>query len=61
MQITIDKKRCPQNHSCPAIQVCPVYAIRQYGFDVPTIDREKCTKCKKCVNYCPKGAILAEE
>ncbi|WP_083824206.1 4Fe-4S binding protein [Desulfosporosinus sp. OT] len=59
MQISVDKKRCPQNHSCPAIRVCPVSAIRQYGVDAPTIDDEKCTKCQKCVKYCPMGALQA--
>nr|WP_083824315.1 4Fe-4S binding protein [Desulfosporosinus sp. OT] len=57
MIISVDKNRCPQNHSCPAIQVCSVFAIRQYGFDAPNIDQEKCTKCKKCVKYCPMGAL----
>ncbi|WP_083236925.1 4Fe-4S binding protein [Desulfosporosinus sp. BG] len=57
MIISVDQNRCPQNHSCPAIQVCSVFAIRQYGFDAPKIDQEKCTKCKKCVKYCPMGAL----
>jgi len=57
MQIVVDKNRCPQNHSCPAVRVCPVGAIKQNRFDLPEIDQEKCTKCKKCVMYCPMGAI----
>ena len=59
MQIAVDKKFCPQNHSCPSIRVCPAGAIKQAGFNAPTIDEEKCIKCKKCVMYCPMGAIYA--
>jgi len=36
-----------------------VDAIKQTGFSAPVIDQEKCIKCKKCVMYCPMGAILA--
>ncbi|WP_407313960.1 4Fe-4S binding protein [Desulfosporosinus sp. SB140] len=55
------KNRCPQNHPCPSIRVCPVGAIGQIGFDAPTIDQEKCIHCKKCVKYCPMGAIQVKE
>lgn len=57
MQIIVDEKRCPQNHSCPAIRVCTVGAITQDGFTLPIIDSEKCIQCKKCVKFCPMGAI----
>lgn len=57
MQITVDKNRCPQNHKCPAIKVCPVGAIKQEGFALPTIDKETCIKCGKCIKYCPMKAI----
>lgn len=40
MQIIVDEKRCPQNHSCPAIRVCPVGAITQDGYNLTTIDSE---------------------
>jgi len=60
MQITVDKNLCPQNHSCPSIRVCPVGAIIQTGFSAPVIDQEKCIKCKKCVMFCPMGAIQAK-
>jgi len=59
MQITVDMNRCPQNHPCPAVKVCPVGAIVQKGYDAPTIDMGKCIKCKKCVKFCPMGAIKA--
>lgn len=57
MNISVDKNRCPQNHPCPSIKVCPVGAIGQNRFDAPTIDQEKCISCMKCVKYCPMGAI----
>lgn len=57
MKVIVDEKRCPQNHKCPAVRVCPVGAIVQEGFAAPTIDQEKCIKCKKCVMFCPMGAI----
>ncbi len=61
MTISVMKNRCPQNHPCPSIRVCPVGAIGQIGFDAPTIDQEKCIHCKKCVKYCPMGAIQVKE
>ncbi|AET69496.1 4Fe-4S protein [Desulfosporosinus orientis DSM 765] len=60
MNITVNKNRCPQNHPCPAIRVCPVGAILQIGFTAPTIDQEKCISCKKCTKYCPMGALQSE-
>ena len=57
MQLTIDKNRCPQNHACPAIKVCPIGAIKQNRYDIPTIDQEQCIKCEKCVAFCPMQAI----
>jgi len=60
MKIVIDERRCPQNHPCPARRICPVGAITQNGFDLPEVDEKKCIKCKKCVMYCPMGAIQAK-
>ena len=55
--ITIDKDRCPQDHRCPSIAVCPVGAISQKGFELPTIDQGLCVECGQCINFCPKKAI----
>lgn len=55
--IVIDKDKCPQNHRCPAINICPVKAIVQNNFDLPTVNYAKCVNCKKCVSFCPMGAI----
>lgn len=57
MNISVNKNSCPQNHPCPSIRVCPVGAITQKGFEAPLIDSGKCIKCKKCVMFCPMGAI----
>lgn len=53
----IDANRCPGNHKCPAVRVCPVSAIIQEGTGVPRIDKDKCIKCSKCVFFCPMKAI----
>ena len=52
------KENCPQNHKCPAIKVCPVGALSQVGFNAPIIDYDKCIKCGKCSNFCPKKALV---
>lgn len=58
-QINIDANRCPANHPCPSIRVCPTKAITQKHMftGLPEIDQEKCTACGKCIRYCPTGAI----
>lgn len=56
-KLTVSKTRCPQNHLCPSVRVCPVGALVQNGYAAPTVDESKCIKCGKCVNYCPMGAI----
>lgn len=57
MVMVIDKRRCPQNHPCPSIRVCPVGALTQHGFYAPMVDHEKCIECGKCASYCPMQAI----
>ena len=51
---------CPQNHKCPAVKVCPVGALSQDGFNAPKINYDKCIKCGKCSNFCPKKALVLE-
>ncbi len=60
MPISVDRKRCPQNHVCPAIKVCLVGALSQTGFDTPEADKEKCIECGKCSSFCPMGALQLE-
>lgn len=58
LKIIIDN--CPQNHKCPAVNVCPVGALSQKDFEAPQIDFDKCIRCGKCSNFCPKKALVLE-
>ena len=55
--IRVNRNRCPENHPCPSVRVCPVEALKQVRYSAPTADMDKCIKCGKCVRYCPMGAI----
>ena len=57
MAIIVKEERCPQNHLCPAIRVCPVDAIHQAGYRAPTVDLTVCISCGKCVRACPMGVF----
>jgi len=57
MAFTVIPSRCPRNHPCPSVQVCPVGAITQEGFAAPVIDPGKCIDCGKCQRFCPMGAF----
>lgn len=59
--LTINKANCPQNHRCPAVNVCPVGALSQQGFSAPEIDYGKCIACGKCSNFCPKKALILKQ
>mgnify|MGYP001136605534 CR=1 FL=1 len=58
--LSVKKSRCPQNHPCPSVKVCPVGALKQNGYDAPTVDMDQCIKCGKCVRFCPRGALVLE-
>ena len=49
-------ENCPQNHKCPAVNICPVGT--QDGFEAPKINYDKCIKCGKCSSFCPKKALV---
>jgi len=58
MSIVVNKEKCPQNHKCPSIAVCPVGAISQKTiYSLPIIDHDLCIACGNCKSYCPKGAF----
>ena len=59
-KLTINIEKCPQNHECPAVKICPVGALSQKDFMAPVIDEEKCIRCGKCSNFCPKQALVLE-
>lgn len=56
-KLLVHQERCPKNHPCPAVRVCPVGALSQNGFDAPVVDYELCIACGKCSDYCPMGAL----
>lgn len=56
--LNVKKDNCPQNHPCPAVKVCPVGALSQAGFNAPTVNHDKCIRCGKCSNFCPKKALV---
>jgi ferredoxin len=59
MAVDVIRHRCPRNHPCPSIRVCPTGALKQEGFKAPTVDMSLCTDCGKCTRYCPMGALSA--
>ncbi len=59
-ELVVKTPRCPQNHPCPSVMICPVGALKQDGFNAPTVDNELCIKCGKCVNFCPMRALQIE-
>jgi ferredoxin len=59
--IKIEASRCPQNHVCPVIRVCPAGAITQKTpFSAPEIEESKCTKCGRCTKYCGYKAFQSK-
>lgn len=60
MILKVIKERCPEDHHCPAMRVCPTGALKQSGFDAPIVDETKCILCGKCVNFCPMKALVLE-
>ncbi len=58
--LNIIKDNCPQNHPCPAVKVCPVNALSQTDHNAPVVDRDKCIRCGKCSQFCPKKALVLE-
>ena len=51
---------CVQEIPCdPCVAICPVNAISMKDInDIPNIDYNKCTGCKRCVSICPGLAIF---
>lgn len=58
--LTVKNARCPQNHPCPSVKVCSAGALSQKGYAAPVVNVDKCTKCGKCVKFCPMRALVLE-
>lgn len=56
-KLSVDLRRCPQNHPCPSVRICPTGALSQRGFAAPVVDEDQCISCGKCVSFCPKNAL----
>ena len=56
--LTVINERCPQNHKCPSIDVCPVGALSQKGYNAPDVDLDACIRCGKCTDFCPMNALV---
>jgi ferredoxin len=56
--IEIDPDKCPQDHPCPIIRLCPKKAVSQTGNGLPRIDHSVCIECGLCIAHCPKRAFL---
>ena len=59
-KLKIILENCPQNHKCPAVNVCPVGALSKKNFKTPKINKDKSIKCEKCSNYYTKKALILE-
>jgi len=58
IKVSVEESRCPKNHPCPVVRVCPADAITQKSiFSAPEIDQENCANCGKCVKMCGYGAF----
>ena len=61
MRLIVNKAKCPQNHKCPSIAVCPQGAITQKDiYSLPEVDADKCILCFQCMKFCPKDAFETE-
>lgn len=60
MKLKVIKDRCPQDHKCPSVKICPASALTQEGNNAPMVDYEKCIDCGSCVEFCPKQALVFE-
>lgn len=60
MAVNVNGKRCPANHKCPSVRICPTGALIQKGFEAPEVVNEKCTNCGKCIRFCPYSVFSLE-
>lgn len=56
--LVVIKEKCPQNHRCPSVPICPVGALKQKAYEAPTVDLDSCIRCGKCTSFCPRHALI---
>lgn len=61
MSIKVETSKCPQNHRCPSIRVCPTGALSQKRYEAPKVDESKCINCGKCIFFCPFAVFEVEK
>jgi len=59
--IKLDASKCPKNHPCILLRLCPKKAITQDNKGLPKIDYHKCIECGTCVNNCSFGVFKKSE
>ena len=60
-KLIVVKENCPQNNKCPSVEVCPVGALSQEGFNAPAVDYDLCIACGNCTERCPRKALVFTE
>jgi ferredoxin len=55
--IVVDRNKCPHDHRCPLMDICPEEAISQGDDGYPIIDYTLCIECGICIKRCPLRAI----
>lgn len=60
-KLIIDKDACPENHCCPAVDVCPTGALTQVDFQAPEVDYDVCIACGLCADVCPRRALMLSD
>ena len=61
MAVSIIKARCPQNHPCPAVRVCPGRRADPEGVRRARGRSGNLHRLRKCVRACPRGALVFKE
>ncbi len=59
----VDPNICDRSPMCPAKRICPIGAITQeskgfFSTGPAIVDEEKCIGCGKCIQVCPRRAIV---
>lgn len=59
----IDPNKCDKSPFCPVKRVCPVQAVSQekkgfFSMGSAVVDKDKCVGCGKCVEVCPRRAVI---